>query len=140
MEKSSSSSSYRTHFFQPILPNSSSAHFIPIPKAFQRDYLIGREDSEGVATHLSPLKSWKVKLNEFRFTDGWAEFFKSHELIEYALPTFVSAENEIHHGDQKGAVEVNEGGTGTSICISKYPYFTTTLEQYNIGRSYLVSY
>ncbi|KAI3934154.1 hypothetical protein MKX01_008246, partial [Papaver californicum] len=68
------------HFFQPILPGSSSAHLLPIPKAFQTDYLVDREDSEGVATLKSPLKSWKVKLNDFKFTDGWEEFFKVHEL------------------------------------------------------------
>ncbi|KAI3968453.1 hypothetical protein MKW92_020316, partial [Papaver armeniacum] len=46
----------------------------------QTDYLVDREDSEGVATLKSPLKSWKVKLNDFKFTDGWPEFYKAHEL------------------------------------------------------------
>ncbi|KAI3949548.1 hypothetical protein MKX01_014063, partial [Papaver californicum] len=56
----------KPQLFQPILPGSSSAHLLPIPKAFQTDYLVDREDSEG--------------LNDFRFTDGWEEFFKAHEL------------------------------------------------------------
>lgn len=75
-------SSSKPHFFRPILPDSSSAHVPIIPKAFQTDYLVDTEDSEGVATLKStPLKkSWKVKLNDFKFTDGWEHFFKAHEL------------------------------------------------------------
>ncbi|KAI3913492.1 hypothetical protein MKW98_003971 [Papaver atlanticum] len=74
-------SSSKPHFFQPILPGSSSAH-VRIPKAFQTDYLVDGEDSEAVATLKStPLKkSWKVKLNDFKFTDGWEDFLKDHEL------------------------------------------------------------
>ncbi|XP_026429929.1 E3 ubiquitin-protein ligase SPL2-like [Papaver somniferum] len=53
---------------------------LAIPIAFQNDYLVDREDSEGVATLKSPLKTWKVKLNDFMFTDGWPEFYKAHEL------------------------------------------------------------
>ncbi|KAI3841467.1 hypothetical protein MKX03_021116, partial [Papaver bracteatum] len=73
-------SSSKPHFFQPIHPGSSSAHQLLIPKAFQLDYLVDREYSEGVATLKSPLKSWKVKLNDSKFTDGWAELYKVHEL------------------------------------------------------------
>ncbi|KAI3842667.1 hypothetical protein MKX03_027331 [Papaver bracteatum] len=73
-------SSSKPHFFQPIHPDCSSADQLAIPKAFQVDYLVDREDSEGVATLKSPLKSWKVKLNDFKFTDGWPEFYKAHEL------------------------------------------------------------
>ncbi|KAI3910992.1 hypothetical protein MKW92_001483, partial [Papaver armeniacum] len=73
-------SSSKPHFFQPIHADSSSTDQLEIPKAFQRDYLVDREDSEGVATLKSSLKSWKVKLNNFKFTDGWAEFYKAHEL------------------------------------------------------------
>ncbi|KAI3849511.1 hypothetical protein MKW92_006794, partial [Papaver armeniacum] len=74
------SSSSKPHFFQPIHPDCSSEDQLAIPKAFQVDYLVDREDSEGVATLKSPLKSWKVKLNDFKFTDGWPEFYKAHEL------------------------------------------------------------
>ncbi|XP_026438864.1 B3 domain-containing protein REM5-like [Papaver somniferum] len=74
------SSSSKPHFFQPIHPDCSSADQLAIPKAFQVDYLVDREDSEGVATLKSPLKSWKVKLNDFKFTDGWPEFYKAHQL------------------------------------------------------------
>ncbi|XP_026441349.1 B3 domain-containing protein REM8-like [Papaver somniferum] len=74
------SSISKPHFFQPIHPDCSSADHLAIPIAFQRDYLVDREDSEGVATLKSPLKIWKVKLNDFKFTDGWPEFYKAHEL------------------------------------------------------------
>ncbi|MCL7039595.1 hypothetical protein MKW94_018366 [Papaver nudicaule] len=101
MEKPASSS-YKPHFFQPILPGSSSAHVLSIPKAFQRDYLVNGEDSEGIATLKSPLKSWKVKMNDFKFTEGWGEFFKAHNLIEYPLPKLMSDESKVHHGEKMG--------------------------------------
>ncbi|KAI3842664.1 hypothetical protein MKX03_027328 [Papaver bracteatum] len=84
-------SSSKPHFFQPILPGSSSAH-ARIPKAFQTDYLVDGEDSEGVATLMStPLKkSWKVKLNDFKFTDGWEDFLKAHDLVEYSTEPLMS--------------------------------------------------
>ncbi|KAI3842665.1 hypothetical protein MKX03_027329 [Papaver bracteatum] len=96
------SSSSKPHFFQPIHPDCSSADHLAIPKAFQVDYLVDREDSEGVATLKSPLKSWKVKLNDFKFTDGWPEFYKAHELIEYSVTPLMSEgedENEMHFGE-----------------------------------------
>ncbi|KAI3846216.1 hypothetical protein MKW92_031858 [Papaver armeniacum] len=72
-------SSSKPHFLQPIHPDCSSADQLAIPKSFQTDYLVDREDSEGVATLKSPLKSWKVKLNDFKFTGGWPEFYKAHD-------------------------------------------------------------
>ncbi|KAI3901940.1 hypothetical protein MKW92_014683 [Papaver armeniacum] len=93
------SSSSKPHFFQPMHPDCSSADQLAIPKAFQVDYLVGREDSEGVATLKSPLKSWKVKLNDFKFTDGWPEFYKAHELIEYPVMSEGEDENEMHCGE-----------------------------------------
>ncbi|KAI3885524.1 hypothetical protein MKW92_028342 [Papaver armeniacum] len=82
------SSSSKPHFFQPIHPDCSSADQLAIPKAFQVDYLVDREDSEGVATLKSPLKSWKVKLNDFKFTD-----------VEYSVMSEGEAENEMHCGE-----------------------------------------
>ncbi|MCL7026428.1 hypothetical protein MKW94_021041 [Papaver nudicaule] len=79
MEKPASLS-YKPNFFERILPGYSSAHVFRIPKAFQRDYLVSGENSEGIATLKSTLKSWNVKLNDFKFREGWAEFFKAHEL------------------------------------------------------------
>ncbi|KAI3985381.1 hypothetical protein MKX01_033695 [Papaver californicum] len=72
----------KPHFFRPIHSDSSSEHQLAIPIAFQREYLVDIEDSEGgVATLKSPLKSWKIKLNhEFKFTYGWEDFYKAHEL------------------------------------------------------------
>ncbi|MCL7050232.1 hypothetical protein MKW94_009362 [Papaver nudicaule] len=97
------SSSYKPHFFQPILPGSSSEHVLPIPKAFQRDYLVNGEDSNGIAILKSPLKSWKVKLNDFKLTEGWAAFFKAHDLIEYPLPKLIpDHESKMHYGEQMG--------------------------------------
>ncbi|XP_026429928.1 B3 domain-containing protein REM8-like [Papaver somniferum] len=73
--------SSKPHFVHPIHADSSSADQLAIPVAFEREYLVDREDSEGVATLKSPLKkSWKVKLNDFKFTDGWEDFYKAHEL------------------------------------------------------------
>ncbi|KAI3902718.1 hypothetical protein MKW92_010523 [Papaver armeniacum] len=98
MEKMGNLASSRSkpHFFQPIHPDCSSADQLAIPKAFQVDYLVDREDSEGVATLKSPLKSWKVKLNDFKFTDGWPEFYKAHQLIEYPVMSEGEDENEMH--------------------------------------------
>ncbi|KAI3913493.1 hypothetical protein MKW98_003972 [Papaver atlanticum] len=114
-------SSSKPHFFQPIHADSSSA-----------DQL-------------------KVKLNDFKFTDGWPEFYKAHELsTEYFLAfqyqghdfifrvwvfDLIEVDSEESHADADD--ELEEVSEDDATRISKYPHFIATLKSYNIGRSFL---
>ncbi|KAJ0257779.1 B3 domain-containing protein REM17 [Hirschfeldia incana] len=68
------------HFFQPLLPDFHT--HLNIPVAFFSTHVIGRNDHIKTAklrTDASD-KTWLVKINGLRFTDGWEDFAVAHEL------------------------------------------------------------
>ncbi|XP_070047900.1 putative B3 domain-containing protein REM15 isoform X7 [Nicotiana tomentosiformis] len=65
----------KPQFFKPILPGFK--HALKIPKGFLK-YLKGHEHEHAVLRKVD--KYWLVKVNDYRFKAGWAEFVEENDL------------------------------------------------------------
>ncbi|XP_009597666.1 B3 domain-containing protein REM10 isoform X1 [Nicotiana tabacum] len=65
----------KPHFFKPIQPGFK--HALKIPKGFLK-YLNGRKHEHAVLRRAD--KKWLVKVNGYRFEEGWAEFVEENDL------------------------------------------------------------
>ncbi|KAF8095742.1 hypothetical protein N665_0323s0010 [Sinapis alba] len=80
MEDQSLHSPVNPHFFQPLLPGFHS--HLTIPVAFFSKHVQGRNDHVKIAklTTDASEKTWTVKIDGLKFTDGWEDFAVAHDL------------------------------------------------------------
>ncbi|KFK44579.1 hypothetical protein AALP_AA1G277000 [Arabis alpina] len=80
MEGRSLYSPINPHFFQPLLPGFHT--HLNIPVAFFSKHVQGRKDQNKVAKLISDAsdKTWLVKVDGLKLTDGWEEFAVAHDL------------------------------------------------------------
>ncbi|CAA7015267.1 unnamed protein product [Microthlaspi erraticum] len=82
------------HFFERLLPGFES--HLKIPAKFFSDHIEGKHEGETVSLRSDASETkWKVKMEGQRFTQGWKEFVKAHDLRIGDIVVFR------HRGDMK---------------------------------------
>ncbi|CAA7015268.1 unnamed protein product [Microthlaspi erraticum] len=110
MASASMSFTEKKHFFQPLLPNFQSHLYIPVE--FFSDHIEGKHEGK-TAKLISDAseRTWKVKMEGKRLTQGWREFVEAHAI---RIGDFVVFR---HEGDMKFHVTA----LGSSCCEIQYP-------------------
>ncbi|EOA15767.1 hypothetical protein CARUB_v10006905mg, partial [Capsella rubella] len=69
----------KPHFFQPLIPGFE--NHLNIPVKFFSDHIVGKHDGRTVnLISDASERSWQVKMQGHRLTDGWKEFVEAHDL------------------------------------------------------------
>ncbi|XP_010548552.1 PREDICTED: putative B3 domain-containing protein REM15 [Tarenaya hassleriana] len=113
MANPKASSPSKPHFFQPLLPG---YHLhLNIPVTFFKKNIEGKHENKG-ATLISDVshRTWKVKLDGRRFTDGWKDFADDHDFRTGDFVVFR------HEGD----LVFHVTGFGPSCCNLQYAPFS----------------
>ncbi|CAD5329660.1 unnamed protein product [Arabidopsis thaliana] len=97
------------HFFQPLLPGSET--YLSIPVTFFSKHIEGKNKQKTARLRSDASeKTWEVKMDGRRLTQGWKEFVKSHDLPIGDIIIFK------HHGDMVFDVT----SFGPSCCEIQY--------------------
>ncbi|CAN6911902.1 unnamed protein product [Brassica oleracea] len=109
MEKASLLTPANPHFFQPLLTGFQS--HLNIPVTFFSKHIEGKHEGRTVKLRSdSSDRTWKVKMEGHRLTDGWKEFAKAHDLRIYDVVIF----------RQEGDMLFHVTAFGTSCCEIQY--------------------
>ncbi|KAF3527201.1 hypothetical protein DY000_02036870 [Brassica cretica] len=109
MEKASLLTPANPHFFQPLLTGFQS--HLKIPVTFFSKHIEGKHEGKTVELRSdSSDRTWKVKMEGHRLTDGWKEFAKAHDLRIYDVVIF----------RQEGDMLFHVTAFGTSCCEIQY--------------------
>ncbi|WZZ24272.1 hypothetical protein YC2023_007673 [Brassica napus] len=109
MEKASLLTPANPHFFQPLLTGFQS--HLNIPVTFFSKHIEGKHEGKTVELRSdSSDRTWKVKMEGHRLTDGWKEFAKAHDLRIYDVVIF----------RQEGDMLFHVTAFGTSCCEIQY--------------------
>ncbi|KAG2249792.1 hypothetical protein Bca52824_089420 [Brassica carinata] len=109
MENALLSSPANPHFFQPLLSGFQSHPKIPV--TFFSKHIEGKHEGKTVELRSdSSDRTWKVKMEGHRLTEGWKEFAKAHDLRIYDVVIF----------RQEGDMLFHVTAFGTSCCEIQY--------------------
>ncbi|EOA16762.1 hypothetical protein CARUB_v10004975mg [Capsella rubella] len=109
------------HFFQPLLPGFET--HLTIPVVFFSEHIVGKHEEEKKARLRSDSseRTWEVKMDGRRLTQGWNDFVKAHDLRIGDVIVFK------HEGDMVFSVTP----FGPSCCEIQYPQSHIKKEHYN---------